>query len=450
MSRVLNIIPVLLFCLNMLSCMKDNDETELSRECYISSVSLGTMKRTLHIQKWSDSLQAYKDSAYLTTFSGSYYRMAIDQLNNTISNPDSLLYETKLGNVLLSITASGTVIYRPENQDEEEWTAYSSTDSVDVSTPLLLRVYSTDGSSMREYRMTLNVHQQDPDGFTWTKMQWTSSAAGCDSIKAVWDEQRDALVTLLCKDAKTSCGHIFTAEEGKILVGDIDQHISAGDAQTLVYGQGRCWATDAFNNLLRNGNGVSSSPLDWEKVETPFPVRLIAAHDTLIYVMRTDSLSMWHAGPGMKWERDECDTPDMMPTSHAMGIAYDMPNGGARVMMMGLHGNDEYATVWGKTVTYGQETMWVHYPWTSENPYPCPALKHASLTRYNGELVAIGGDLSAAYISVDNGITWRPDYTWALPELDTSQPATITADTKGRLWLINGDDVYCGRAHTLK
>lgn len=365
MSRTLNIIAAMLLCLTAVSCLSDSSNAELSRDCYISSVTLGTMRRTIHVQRWSDTLQAYWDSTYTTTYSGSYYRMAIDQIRGTISNPDSLLLNTVMEKALLTVSASGTVIYRPTDQLEEEWTAYSSTDSVPISAPLLMRVYSTDGSAMREYRVTFNVHRQDPDGFSWERR----TLADYESL-------------------------------------NLEQH-----------------------------------------PELPAPYQYVASYDTLTYAIADGR--MWHAGSSMQWEEDGCDTPDMLPTMGVVGIAYDMPYGGARIMMIGCRAGDDLSTVWGKTCIEGQKTQWIHYPWTAENHDPLPALTDMSLTRYNGELVAIGGKLEAAYISVDNGVTWKPNYTWTLPTLNPSYPATITADGNGGLWIVNGETVYYGRANSI-
>ena len=167
----LSLLLIMAGCL-LASCLNKNDETTLSSTCYISSVSLGNVKRILYT---TDSLG--RDSAYMGTYSASSYFFSIDQRNRVITNTEPLLHNSILSSVLCTITASGTVAYRQvsDNPNDElnqntEWKTYSSTDSMDISKPLILRVVSNDGKSMRDYTFNVTVYSNSPDSLTWTKV----------------------------------------------------------------------------------------------------------------------------------------------------------------------------------------------------------------------------------------------------------------------------------------
>ena len=127
------------------ACMKDDDEVTLSNYCYISNVTLGSFKRALTTTASDGS-----DSTYYTSISGSYFPMSIDQRKLVIENRDSLPYGADVSAILLTISFDGSIVsYRPADTDSASWTAYTSSDSIDLSKPVHLSVTSDDLSSYR-------------------------------------------------------------------------------------------------------------------------------------------------------------------------------------------------------------------------------------------------------------------------------------------------------------
>lgn len=136
--------------LGFVSCLNDDDDTTstvISSDAQIYSFSLAT-----------DSIASLAN----TTFS-------IDQLNGLIYNSDSLPYGTKLSKVLCSITSNaGSIAMMPEaTKDTINWT---TSDSIDFSQPVKLVVYSRNGVIKKTYTARLNVHQQEGDRISWTKL----------------------------------------------------------------------------------------------------------------------------------------------------------------------------------------------------------------------------------------------------------------------------------------
>ena len=158
------ILLLAMLCGLLASCFKD-DEVTLDNYCYIKNVSLGNIKRW----NWTtDSLG--KPVRYQTTYTGSSFQMTIDQRTETIENRDSLLFDTDLSALLVTIGFDGaTVVYRAADDSTAEWQAYNSKDSMDLRKPVHLMVVANDGSATRCYTMKVNVHQQEGDSLYWNR-----------------------------------------------------------------------------------------------------------------------------------------------------------------------------------------------------------------------------------------------------------------------------------------
>ncbi|MDR2475757.1 MAG: DUF5018 domain-containing protein [Bacteroidales bacterium] len=93
-------------------------------------------------------------------------RFTINQLDTLIYNPDSLPHGTSLSKALCTLTLqyASAVIMAEATNDTVVW---KSTDSIDFSQPVKIRVFSYDGSTTKTYTVKINVHQQQGDAFSW-------------------------------------------------------------------------------------------------------------------------------------------------------------------------------------------------------------------------------------------------------------------------------------------
>lgn len=172
LSLSLAVLSVLLIC----SC-KDDDEVVLSTDCYISSFTLGNVKRQITTVN-----SAGRDTTYTISYSALYFPMTVNQLDGTIANKDSLPVNSDVKAVLATVESSGTVVYKKVSEGEDAWKAYSTSDSIDFTSPLTFRVYSPDYSASRDYTLQVNVHQQDGEVFPG-KGSRTGRMVGCGSSK---------------------------------------------------------------------------------------------------------------------------------------------------------------------------------------------------------------------------------------------------------------------------
>ena len=80
------LVAIILASLTMTACDPSSDAEYIpSRDCLITSVTMGTLKRTLHT-KGSQG----QDSTYTVSVNGALYPIYIDQVENRIYNADSL------------------------------------------------------------------------------------------------------------------------------------------------------------------------------------------------------------------------------------------------------------------------------------------------------------------------------------------------------------------------
>ena len=163
--------------LSLTSCLSDNDDSNTTyyTDTAISSFALGTLNITYHT-KASDGVT---DSTYTSTFSASSYRFDIDQQKRTIANSDSLPVGTDAAHCLATISTlnSGTVLLVLKSSTGADSLAYySSSDSIDFSSPVRMRVYNMNLSAYREYTVTVNVHKQEENKFEWQESSFDISS----------------------------------------------------------------------------------------------------------------------------------------------------------------------------------------------------------------------------------------------------------------------------------
>ena len=157
----------------MTSCL-DNDVEQITytSETSITGFSLGT----LHIDRVGKDKNG-EDSAYVDTLDCSNYPFTIDQINRTITNKDSLPVGTYIDKVITNITYdAGVLAYKPKGSDND--TIWTSTDSIDFTEPVEFKVYAYSGVEGKPYKVTINVHKQEPDTISWKKFDNNPFSAG--------------------------------------------------------------------------------------------------------------------------------------------------------------------------------------------------------------------------------------------------------------------------------
>ena len=418
------------------SCMKSDDTTStLYNDAAITGFTLGTLNRYLHT---TSSIGA--DSIYKVTVAGSDYKMSIDHVNHLIFNVDSLPANTDVGHVVCSISSmnNGTV-FIVDKEDSETLYFHSSTDSIDFSTPRQLLVYATDGVSHAEYTVQLNVHQEDSEQFNWVRHKDCAEMTGMENIKAVMVGEN--LYVFGVKEGET-LGYMTTDGDSWTPLVEFDDAEASKNVVAFEYGL----YTIANGSLLQSDNGS-----DWFVVNTaPEVMQLVAASYTELFGLSSNGTLMKSDDKGVTWTGDVVDSDkSWLPTEEVAYVSYpaNMTYYSDYLLLAGVStGVDKIASVWRKIVEYdlqGDE-KWVYMDRNDNNRFALPQMENLVLMYYDDGILAWGvndNDYTPIFQSRDNGIVWKENSRYQLPEdFDTEAVTAFGATTDGKeIWLIGGN-----------
>lgn len=375
----------------MASCLKSDDSTvTLYNDAAIADYTLGTLNRYIDGTK--------------RTYSGSNYLFNIDQMasgthtfkdttivGRCIYNNDSLPLGTDLKHVVSTITTINNGVAVIERLDLPGiYDLFTSSDSIDYTKPRHVRVLSSDGATYNDYYISIDAHQQDGDVFVWKLMD--------------------------------------------------DEWQPAPDAQQLPAG---------IKQLL--GSSTKEQ-----------------------YALSTDNKLMVSYDKGASWQQDIVDEDeDKLPTRDLALISYPMTKTDSvdYVLLIGNRevseqNNESVAMVWRKVVDYSSnagKTTWSYMERDADtDSLVLPRMKDMTMVKYDDGILAIGGDgiggcdepaFSMIYQSRDNGITWKYNSRYGMPD-DFDYGATkvkAAVDSENFIWLYceSTGQVWRGRLNRL-
>lgn len=445
--------------LTTVSCMQDDDdEVVLSEQCYVSSFSLGSLKRSVY-----GKTSAGEDSIYTTSFSGATFTMVIDQRRLTIENPDSLPVRTRLGAVTTTAGFEGVLLWRKadiSNLEDTTWTTYNSSDSLDLSEPLHLRVYSASGNSSRTYTLKVNVHQQYGDSTTWDSLGVATAMEGLQARKmVVWNGE--LRVVGVAEDGTLTCLTHPLASQGE-WTAQPTTGTEGADVATLQQRDGRLFVSTADGQVLESTDGVA-----WTPASCPAKtgLRLVAASADYLYGLADGTLCRSNGGA---WQEETLDDePSLLPTDQLNQVFYTMANGRPRLVLVGAGAEDDTtASIWAKSWEQGSEerATWVYYTPNQADKYRLPLLQNLCVVAYDNGLQALGGKsrdgryaaMDSVFHSGDHGITWK---TYENDDMDVdarlrraAQSASYivaTVDENHFLWVLVDNQLWRGRINRL-
>ncbi|MEG1728510.1 MAG: DUF6242 domain-containing protein [Bacteroidaceae bacterium] len=422
-----------------------NDEhiVSTSSDCAITNVALGTLYRTMH-----STTVAGKDTTYTTNFSGRYFPMSIDQQKLEIYNVDSLPINTHINKTILSITADGSISIRPLNAETD--IRFSSTDSIDFSTPRNFTILSTDGTSKKTYKIKMNVHQVESEKFTWNLINKT------DNNLKECSQQRSFL--------NNGYIYLFGIENEKAFL------LKASTADELAWekteiGNAASFSISSlqsFDGLFYTlANGLLSTSKDgisWNSIQPNLLMdKLVAAGKKEIYGLKDGKL--YGSVNGLHWEEQKLDSSfDNFPTDHLSSISFTSRiNKDIEFLLLGGTKGKE-SKLWKKEnyFTINEITPWSFCPNTEENKYSLPVLTSLTFLNYDNSQLAIGfqdHNLTPFFLSKDGGLTWiKSKKTYTLPtSLTPPSNYSCIVDSDNFIWLFCGGtgEVWKGRLNRL-
>lgn len=443
MKKALYTLPLVLLavalCLD--SCKKDDENTvEPTPYCYISSITLGTLTR------YEASTDENGEATTTTvTYAGSYYPVAIDPISGNITNSTPLLLGTDRTIVPMTITGEGDFYTRPID-DEMAWTPFTAGNSIDFTTPVVIRAIATDGESYRDYTMTLNIRDNDPEGYTWEQMAPLSSddswLAGLQERRAItW--QGGIALAAHHQDGKT---YLATTTATATPAWTVVTATGADDAdtRTLQGYNGQLWLSTPAGTLLQSADGQT-----WQAVAqtAATSVQLLAASSKALYAW-INGAEVCASADGQTWTPVALEgTASLFPTEGYASLSYTQTDGTPRVIVAGQTGTT--VALWNMIVA--ADEPWPLLTRTGDNSYilPWSTLQEVSLMSYSGKLIAIGRG-TATFQSADNGLTWKEYTQLALPEGPAATASEhISACATGEyIWFFTGARLWRARLNS--
>lgn len=398
------VVIIMAAVFSLTSCLSDNNDIDTTyyTDTAITSFSLGTLNLTNHTL----AHDGVTDSTYTTTFSASSYSFDIDQYAQTINNTDSLPKGTDLKHVLatISTTNSGTVLLVLKSKDNKDSLAYySSSDSIDFTNPVRLRVYNMIASAYREYTVKVNAHNEGENEFSW-------NAANIDSYAGLESRQ-------------------FVSEDGQLFLTGLHEGI-----------------TNVF------GKDITS----WKKVDKTLAIdnNVIGTTKKYRYGIIDGKLMRASINGGEWTEETLDDDASLLPNESVSFIATPMSNDPSVYNLLIIGNNNGKTVTWSKVEDDGDKSQtWMYYNEDEYQQKRLPYLENMKAVLYGDSIIATGGDFSQVYTSPDWGLTWNKSTLFKLPTDFGSYAAKfdMTVDKDNNIYISRdgASTVWSGRLSQL-
>lgn len=452
---------LLIVLTTLASCTADSETVAPTSQAFISNVQLGAMKRvTYYVNSEGERVPvttSYKAASVLMNIS---QRVVPEWNTRFIENKDSLLYGTRLSGVLLDIAFTGGYLeYRSTKSDDEAWRIYSRTDSIDLTSPIQLRVHASDGQSNTLYTLKINVHQMESDSMRWTRV--ATAADVLDSMKRTQAFKLQGEACLL--GAQTDGIYLAQHTADTVWTKALTNLPLSAQLNTLRSTDSKLFISTEEGALYQSTDGLS-----WETFGAQLPnMQLVAVTNERLYALSGGYL--WRSNhSAQQWEKETVYEGERgkLPNKILAGLTYERSNGVQHVVMMGQNEavNDSACVVWDKTwddLNPADSTAWQYYEVGVENQFVCPLVEQLQVVNFDNRLYAFGGKalkgwpewtpLGKALYSLDYGLTWRTEKMWSLPEslAGCKGLVTVTLDGKNNLWIIAGNEIWRGKINRL-
>lgn len=437
-NRLAIYFSVLMMFFVVSSCSNDETVNTTSPYAYIKSFSIGSIR-----SPYPAFTAEGKDTIIYKTISFSTFPFIINQLTGEIYNSDSLFFATRVSKVVVNMNVEGVAsIY---NDATGTYDYFAAGDSIDFTSPRKFRITSTDGSYSKDYTISVNVHQVEPELMVWNKV---ASAVSLNPKKAI----KSGEVVYVFGTLADGTPKFTTCSVGSIMSWSGFQEVNGLPKTvdfTTVHLFNGVWYVLAAGDLYASENAADWSPVS----QGNDYVAIIGASDDNGYMWLASDENIYRTPDGVTVEATGT-LPEDFPLYGISTLSYALSHNKniIRYMLVGYTDKEcaNAPKVWSKLST---ENDWVIYD-NADNPYPCPALAGLAVVRYDNSLYAFGGKgkvgdneveaFNSFYISRDNGVAWKaPDgFYQRMPEVLKGKNFSFVTfvDSDNYIWIITDND----------
>lgn len=374
---------------------------------------------------------------------------SIDQRENgeagLIYNYDSMAYLTKIKDKVIVTYTSGAYTDNVLNITGGDSIWVKSSDSLDVSQPLTLRVYALDGKTTKLYHFQLNIHQIDPDSVIYSPIASDLSFLKTEDTKTLVFNGRFLTYSLIANQIQlySSPDAVnWTPIASGLPIHAVIKGIQSTGDRLYAY-------TEDGDLYVRSDPAVDQ----WDLVNKPSTIQVKSILGYLsIDPNQPEGLSLVIETEGVytfaflrdfsQWEYDSAapsPIPDDFPLYNFSNYNYQLMYT-ARISLIGgtsLNGviqNAVWATEDGR-----------YWAKLSDDAHAFPPIEGANVFYYNQELWLINGKSGndynkEIYYSPDGGVTWltKPDKCRFPENYPLRYNASLVSDKDNKYFFIIG------------
>lgn len=459
MSNKQSIAAFILAAVSLLSsCIDDNDiEVTYYNDVAVTAFSLGNIDRTIYTKKKSNPAE---DSSYVESLSYRTYPFHIDNMQNRIYNTDSLLSNTHIAKSLANITAKNSGYIGWKNLDDEYYTEFLSTDTVDLSKPRTLRILANDGSWYKDYTVTILVHTEGADSLYWEDKGSNGSIANLSNIRGT--RIGDNLIVCGTENG-TPKAYLSNKRDGQAWQ---ELHTGYGTPVSITTNSTTGFALMPDGTVCSSNDGVN-----WNYETANAGIKqLVAASTSELYALE-DGASIFTYNLKSKTGKSEV-LDGTFPTKDIQGFTTQLATNPEmeRVSLFGNNETDSVMVSWMKIVDNNapeRSQKWAYQVPDNTSKHLTPALENASTTTYGTGILLTGGKrlnleegsesaknnrpYENIYFSPDNGKNWWTEWSnvkMYLPEhFSTYANSTALINDGTHFWIICGGTGQIWKGH---
>ncbi len=421
------------------SCLGGDDESD---EVFDTTTLSGSTAVT--------SFNLKPNSKLLTNIDSVFFSIDLDKA--LIYNADSLPYGTKTTKLLVNIgTLTGATLeisVKDGTAAKDTTFTYttSSTDSIDFTGKVTLKVTAMDGITSRNYDIKVNVHQVKPDSLMWNKTAMRSLPTNLDVTAQKTIEYAGKTMCLTTDGDKYSLATTEDIYSDEWTITSIEFGFTP-DISTFEASNDAMYILDNLGNLYK-----STDANIWSDCEVTWAYIYGGYEEKILGVTKSDDGSYFHAIYPEPSGYSAIAIDSKFPVSGTSALLTFNSEWSEEPQAMMLGGRLADGSLTGDAWAFDGNT-WARISVST----PIPGIEGTSLipyftyktgtdnwtyTRYS-TLIAIGGKLSdgtlnnTVYTSIDRGFHWReadqmmqlPDY---IPAMAYSQGVVSNTTLYGR------------------
>jgi len=453
------IMSFLLMSIAISSCLNSDDNYEYSSDATIRAFGLDTIKK------------------------GIYYKFTIDQLKREIYNVDSLPVgsDTIIDKILIdTLNVTGWV-----TSGLQDTLFNNLTDSVDLREPITLKVHAADGVTTREYKITVNVHKQDPDSLIWREALSLPTSPAANKQKSVIlkndaEEENLYVYTSTTSAYRSSLGNPAHLSWNSIEVTGMPANADLG---SIVSFRNQLFVATPSGEVFCSNNGSVWVNAGIQEVKESKEVQSMQM-STLVATLEADELTgiseetligiLLDGGQkyfcistdGKNWTRSKETVSNDFPIKDIYATVFTNASGIKQTVVVGKTETSAKAVVPWFTM---DGLTWADMSTPSD--FYCPAIENPAIMYYGGLFHMMGGKFETIYSS-RVGIAWNESadkFKYAMKKIvtpgedeDDEEEVTyeslfkdkgdysLTIDKNHYIWIVwNDGSVWRGRLNKL-